>query len=132
MNCPGCGAPTTQEMLEEGECGYCHAALVRPAKPEAPKIVNVTRVELHAPAVGDLADGVSTRVFGCASGCVSLGMTAGITGMILAFVGYQLWVATHQMPSPAPAPVHVSPSPSPRSAPAPAPRSAPKDRTRRH
>jgi len=109
-------------MLEDGECGYCHAALVRPKTPEAPKIVNVTRVELHAPAVGDVAggaiDAVSARMFGCASGCVSMGMTVGITGMVLAFVGYQLWIASLSMPSPAPTPSPIA-VPAPRPVPHP-------------
>jgi hypothetical protein len=127
MNCPGCGAPATQEALAAGECGYCHAALTPPESQDhkelkkaiakladQPKVVNVTRFEVHAPDVGNVAGGVldsiSGRIFGCASGCVSLGMTVGITGLILAFVGYQLWVTTKSMPgisAPAPAPVHA-------------------------
>ncbi len=115
MNCPGCGAPTTQQSLEDGECGYCHAALPRPDRPAPPQVLNVTRIEVHAPDVGGVAqvaggvfDSISGRLFGCLSGCVSLGMTIGITGLILAFVGYQLWVTTKSLPTgPAPVPSHV-------------------------
>ena len=115
MNCPGCGAPATQESLDAGECGYCHTALVVP-KVEAPKIVNVTRVEIHAPDVGNVAgvaggvfDSISARMFGCLSGCVSIGMTVGIMALVFGFVAYQLWITTKSMPSPASPPAAHAP-----------------------
>jgi hypothetical protein len=104
--CPSCGAGLSQKMVESGECGYCHTAL--PRAPVAPKIenkvVNVTKFEIKAPGleVGDVAgrviDGFTARLFGCLTGCLSTGVTLVITGMILLFVGWQLWMQSGWKP----------------------------------
>ncbi len=110
MICPGCGAGLSQKMVEAGECGYCHTAL--PKAPVAPKIenkvVNVTKIEIKAPDVevgavaGRLIDGVTARIFGCFSGCLSMGFAFGLTAMILAFTMWQVAVSSGWKP-----PVHV-------------------------
>lgn len=104
--CPSCGAGLSQKMVEAGECGYCHTALPKapePAKIEN-KVVNVTKFEIHAPDVevgnvaGRVIDGVTARVFGCFTGCLSTGFAFGLTGMILAFVAWQLWMQSGWSP----------------------------------
>ncbi|MEQ1571841.1 MAG: hypothetical protein ABMA64_39810 [Myxococcota bacterium] len=105
----------TKAMAEAGECGYCHTAL-----PRAAPVVHVTKVEVHAPDVnvGGLFDSLTARLAGCFTGCLSMGVSVGITGMILLFVGWQLWVQSRAFtPSPSPSPHPVS---APRPAPAPA------------
>ena len=82
QNCPACGAPATVEMLKAGECGYCHAALVKPGTAsvdaellakELNKLRPVVKYEIKAPTVDletteRVVDSVTGRVFGCFSG----------------------------------------------------------------
>jgi hypothetical protein len=105
----------TKKMVAAGECDYCHTVLrtepvaAPPPKPQPQQVVHVTRIEVgggeaHA---GHLFDSVTARVAGCFSGCLSAGITLAVTGMILLFVGWQLWVQARNMPQP------PSPSPAP-------------------
>lgn len=119
-------------MVAAGECGYCHMAIV---KPEAPKVVHLTRVEVKAPSIqlGSLFDSVMARVMGCFSGCLTAGITLAITAFTLGLVGWQLWLESSRAvppPAPAPAPVVEPPAPAPEPAPAPRPGKAPKAKRR--
>src|SRR5262249_13918343 len=71
--------------------------------------VHVTKYEIQAPPikVGRLFDSVGARLAGCFSGCLSAGVSLGITGMILLFVAWQLWMqSSFHPPMPAPSGVH--------------------------
>ena len=106
MICPSCGAGLSQRMVEAGECGYCHTALPRaPAPPKVEnKVVHVTNVEIRGPdlAVGEVAgrviDSVTARLFGCLTGCLSTAFAFGLSAMIMAFVGWQLWMQSGYRP----------------------------------
>jgi hypothetical protein len=99
----------TSAALAKGECEYCHTALPK-AAPAPPPVVHVTKVEIKAPdvEVGQAASWVGMRIAGCFSGCLSAGVSLAITGMILLFVAWQLWVSSPAFhpPSPSPSPSH--------------------------
>ena len=117
MICPSCGAGLSQKMVAAGECGYCHTALPKQA-PDAPKVVNVTKIEIRAPdlEVGHAAAGLfnvaTARLAGCFTGCLSMGVSVVITAMILAFVGWQMWMQSKSFPS-VPS-IHPAPHASPK------------------
>jgi hypothetical protein len=104
--CPACGAGLSQKMVDAGECGFCHTAL--PKAPKAPvvnnQVVHVTKIQFNAPDVevgnvaGRVIDGFTARLFGCLTGCLSTGVTLVITGMILLFVGWQLFIQSGWKP----------------------------------
>lgn len=106
MICPSCGAGLNQKMVDAGECGYCQTALPKAPEPTKieNKVVNVTKIEFNAPDVevgnvaGRLVDGLTARMFGCASGCMSLGFTFGITAIILGFTAWQIWATSGWKP----------------------------------
>ena len=133
VTCPGCGAGLSKAMITAGECGYCHMAIV---KPEAPKVVHVTRVEVKAPSIelGGLFDSVMARVMGCFSGCATAGITLAITAFTLGMVAWQLWLESSRpvaVPAPVPAPAPIVEQPAPAPAPASRPGKAPKAKTDR-
>lgn len=147
MICTGCGAGLTKAMVDDGECGYCHTVVARTVpktdeivakaveklasvKDAEPKVV----VRVIAPDVvprvtvdgARVIDSIGARIAGCFTGCMSMGVSIGITAMILGFVAWSLWMENHNhAPSPSP-----SPSPAPVTSPAPSPSPNP-DRPRR-
>ncbi len=111
VTCPGCGAPATVAMLRAGECGYCHAALVKPPPPpEAPRPVVNIHVQgptLDVDSASQVVGAVGTRAVGCVSGCITTGFTFAFMALIFAYVAFQIRAS---MPPPPPAP-HVAPAP---------------------
>ncbi|MCA9493874.1 MAG: hypothetical protein KC621_28280 [Myxococcales bacterium] len=114
----------TAAMVEKGECGYCGAALPKPAqKADPPKVVHVTKVEIHGTDVdvgrvaGSVFDSITARVAGCFTGCLSTGISLVIIGFVFAMIAWQTWVQTKSFPTPSvgtPTPTAPAPGPTPR------------------
>lgn len=111
-------------MLENGECGYCGAALPKPKKDEPAKVVHVTKVEIHGPDVdvghvaGSVFDSITARIAGCFTGCLSTGITLLIIGFVFVMIAWQTWLQSPSFPTTpsvgTPAPSAPAPGPTPK------------------